>query len=462
MSSRARLQRGRRRAHRRRRACRSLRPRAPTPAWTTVGPRQAVREVPAERLDQDRRTSKPGPAAGRCSTCTASAELRRAPVTGTQDWTQVELVVRFRGERRDAGELPVRRMGEVDRNRVVRRCPLEELSARDAAAGGDRRTRHARGRRCRSTSTGSSSSTSGAASTAASGRRCSRTGSSSTRSATRTRRGRRSGSPSAVSMSKDGAVRRRAHAGRHARGPASSGGIEQGEPGTRDGQEATSAESFLPVTRSAGPVQVSLVWGAGRGRSRQRDRGSASARRSRGVRRSSFTAAAATDDRARFVITGGRQGDVPRRHRVADARRQRRGLPAGHAGAAARARLRPSIAGPAATSSAATTGATASAIATSARRARTRRGRASSTTTSGIHEFMAFCRLVKAEPYIAVNSGLGDVSSAADEVEYVNGAASTPMGKLRAANGHKEPYALPLLVDRQRDVRRLAARPHAA
>jgi alpha-N-arabinofuranosidase len=59
----------------------------------------------------------------------------------------------------------------------------------------------------------------------------------------------------------------------------------------------------------------------------------------------------------------------------------------------------------------------------------------------GIHEFMAFCRLVKTEPYIAVNSGLGDVKSAADEVEYVNGAASSPMGQLWAKNGHPEPYA---------------------
>jgi alpha-N-arabinofuranosidase len=58
----------------------------------------------------------------------------------------------------------------------------------------------------------------------------------------------------------------------------------------------------------------------------------------------------------------------------------------------------------------------------------------------GIHEFMAFCRLVRTEPYIAVNSGLGDVKSAAEEVEYVNGAASTPMGQLRAKNGHPEPY----------------------
>lgn len=59
----------------------------------------------------------------------------------------------------------------------------------------------------------------------------------------------------------------------------------------------------------------------------------------------------------------------------------------------------------------------------------------------GIGEFMALCRLLGTEPYIAVNSGLGDVASAADEVEYVNGAVTTAMGKVRAGNGHPAPYA---------------------
>ena len=58
----------------------------------------------------------------------------------------------------------------------------------------------------------------------------------------------------------------------------------------------------------------------------------------------------------------------------------------------------------------------------------------------GIDEFMDLCRLIETEPFIAVNSGLGDVTSAVEEVEYVNGAASTPMGKWRAENGHPEPY----------------------
>ncbi|MCG3123233.1 MAG: Beta-galactosidase [Phycisphaerales bacterium] len=58
----------------------------------------------------------------------------------------------------------------------------------------------------------------------------------------------------------------------------------------------------------------------------------------------------------------------------------------------------------------------------------------------GIHEFMDLCRLLNTDPYIAVNTGLGSVQSAVDQLQYVNGAADTPMGKLRAANGRPEPW----------------------
>jgi alpha-N-arabinofuranosidase len=58
----------------------------------------------------------------------------------------------------------------------------------------------------------------------------------------------------------------------------------------------------------------------------------------------------------------------------------------------------------------------------------------------GTDEFLAMCRLLAVEPYITVNAGFGDAWSAAQEVEYVNGAATTPMGRLRAMNGHPEPY----------------------
>jgi len=58
----------------------------------------------------------------------------------------------------------------------------------------------------------------------------------------------------------------------------------------------------------------------------------------------------------------------------------------------------------------------------------------------GLDEFLTFCRLLDAEPYIVVNSGEGDLEMAAQQVEYANGAPDTPMGKRRAENGHTEPY----------------------
>ncbi len=58
----------------------------------------------------------------------------------------------------------------------------------------------------------------------------------------------------------------------------------------------------------------------------------------------------------------------------------------------------------------------------------------------GIDDYMNLNKLLNMDSYICVNTGFGDAHSAAQEVEYVNGSASTPMGKLRAANGHPEPY----------------------
>jgi len=60
----------------------------------------------------------------------------------------------------------------------------------------------------------------------------------------------------------------------------------------------------------------------------------------------------------------------------------------------------------------------------------------------GIDDFMTFCRLVGAVPYLAVNSGLGDAHSAAEEVEYVNGPATSRLGRRRAENGHEAPYGV--------------------
>ncbi|MCP4450480.1 MAG: hypothetical protein GY809_03390, partial [Planctomycetes bacterium] len=53
----------------------------------------------------------------------------------------------------------------------------------------------------------------------------------------------------------------------------------------------------------------------------------------------------------------------------------------------------------------------------------------------GLHEFMDLCSLLETEPFIAVNTGLGKVASAAEQVQYCNGSIDTPMGKWRADNG---------------------------
>ncbi|MGA3345719.1 MAG: alpha-N-arabinofuranosidase [Terracidiphilus sp.] len=62
----------------------------------------------------------------------------------------------------------------------------------------------------------------------------------------------------------------------------------------------------------------------------------------------------------------------------------------------------------------------------------------------GTDEFLTLCRLLGVDPYITVNAGFGDAWSARDLVEYTNGAATTPMGKWRAANGHPQPYGVKL------------------
>jgi alpha-N-arabinofuranosidase len=58
----------------------------------------------------------------------------------------------------------------------------------------------------------------------------------------------------------------------------------------------------------------------------------------------------------------------------------------------------------------------------------------------GIDEYMTFCRMLGADPYITVNSGLGVVQTAVEELQYTNAPSTTPMGELRARHGHAEPY----------------------
>ncbi|KAA0214177.1 MAG: alpha-L-arabinofuranosidase [Leptolyngbya sp. PLA3] len=62
------------------------------------------------------------------------------------------------------------------------------------------------------------------------------------------------------------------------------------------------------------------------------------------------------------------------------------------------------------------------------------------TNDVGIHEFMLLCGLLDTEPYIAINTGLGSIDSAREQLEYLNGSTATPMGALRAENGQPEPW----------------------
>lgn len=60
----------------------------------------------------------------------------------------------------------------------------------------------------------------------------------------------------------------------------------------------------------------------------------------------------------------------------------------------------------------------------------------------GTDEFIAFCREIKTEPMIAVNTGFGDAYSAAQWVEYCNASIKTIGGSWRARNGHRAPYGV--------------------
>ncbi|MBM3878281.1 MAG: alpha-N-arabinofuranosidase [Verrucomicrobia bacterium] len=60
----------------------------------------------------------------------------------------------------------------------------------------------------------------------------------------------------------------------------------------------------------------------------------------------------------------------------------------------------------------------------------------------GLHEFIRFCELVGAEPWVTVNTGFGDAYSAAAELEYCNGAPETHYGTWRARNGQAQPFGV--------------------
>jgi alpha-N-arabinofuranosidase len=61
---------------------------------------------------------------------------------------------------------------------------------------------------------------------------------------------------------------------------------------------------------------------------------------------------------------------------------------------------------------------------------------------AGLEEFVQLCRWVEAEPLICVRFTGRTPQQAAEQVEYFNGPPTTPMGKLRSANGHPAPYGV--------------------
>ncbi|MGQ9578550.1 MAG: alpha-N-arabinofuranosidase [Candidatus Aminicenantales bacterium] len=62
------------------------------------------------------------------------------------------------------------------------------------------------------------------------------------------------------------------------------------------------------------------------------------------------------------------------------------------------------------------------------------------TNQVGTNEFIEFCRLINAEPYICVNLGTGSWDEARDWVEYCNVASGTTLAELRARHGYPEPH----------------------
>jgi len=58
----------------------------------------------------------------------------------------------------------------------------------------------------------------------------------------------------------------------------------------------------------------------------------------------------------------------------------------------------------------------------------------------GTHEFLNFCELIGADPYVCLNVGSGTVQEAADWIEYTTSANESPMTKLRKKNGREKPW----------------------
>lgn len=58
----------------------------------------------------------------------------------------------------------------------------------------------------------------------------------------------------------------------------------------------------------------------------------------------------------------------------------------------------------------------------------------------GTHEFLNFCELIGAEPYISLNLGSGTVEEMSKWIEYVNSDDDSPMPNLRRQNGREDSW----------------------
>jgi alpha-L-arabinofuranosidase len=67
-------------------------------------------------------------------------------------------------------------------------------------------------------------------------------------------------------------------------------------------------------------------------------------------------------------------------------------------------------------------------------------GESPETNEFGTHEFIQFCRLIGAQPYLCGNVGSGSPRELRDWVEYCNFAGDSTLSRQRAANGSSEPF----------------------
>jgi len=69
-------------------------------------------------------------------------------------------------------------------------------------------------------------------------------------------------------------------------------------------------------------------------------------------------------------------------------------------------------------------------------------GQTIETNGFGTHEFINFCRLIGAQPYLAGNLGSGTVREMRDWVEYCNFTGDSTLARMRGTNGSPQPFGV--------------------